>query len=503
MKKKENNNKEGNENDNDNEKKTENDESESEDSINLVINEETIEKAINMTVKNELNKRRVIPLVEVKWTIYESMIYNLRIIYHLMKLNTVAEGELPFDKLCVLTSNIIDFLIEYIDTKNDLNYIIDDNIKSLFFGNKKNDDKFAAFSNINKKGVFPIFTLKINDNIEKDEFSNKYKLRKTMIAYIKIKYIDLLKAYLQIGKKDEFIRLMLSNRLGPFQLFDEIIYYMKELINNLISKDYDKYHDLLNIEDIQSYIEKLSYLYKFDEDFRTSIEMSVILKICLIIATLEEVYNITMLKTYYKIEKQKESMNNNINNEKEITNEPKEENLEEEPEINIHFTSTKNELYYHPTYKSEDNLLDNFDPDNIDNATNFNYSPNKAVYQKINDTPYKKLKQSYNKKKDLEIKEENKKKEILLNKKKTKLDEDNLKLDSIFVKAVYFFLCSLVSKVEIRMVRNEEDKKDDNDKNNNYKYISNKISKELIRLKNKSKSLSRIVKNKKVKNNEI
>ena len=475
--KKENNNKEGNENDNDNEKKTENDESESEDSINLVINEETIEKAINMTVKNELNKRRVIPLVEVKWTIYESMIYNLRIIYHLMKLNTVTEGELPFDKLCVLTSNIIDFLIEYIDTKNDLNYIIDDNIKSLFFGNKKNDDKFAAYSNINKKGVFPIFTLKINDNSKSDEFSNKYKLRKTMIAYIKIKYIDLLKAYLQIGKKDEFIRLMLSNRLGPFQLFDEIIYYMKELINNLISKDYDKYHDLLNIEDIQSYIEKLSYLYKFDEDFRTSIEMSVILKICLIIATLEEVYNITMLKTYYKIEKQKESMNNNINNEKEITNEPKEENLEEEPEINIHFTSTKNELYYHPTYKSDDNLLDNFDPDNIDNATNFNYSPNKAVYQKINDTPYKKLKQSYNKKKDLEIKEENKKKEILLNKKKTKLDEDNLKLDSIFVKAVYFFLCSLVSKVEIRMVRNEEDKKDDNDKNNNYKYISNKISK--------------------------
>ena len=79
------NNKEENENENDNE-------SEDNDSINLVINEETIEKAINMTVKNELNKRRVIPLVNTKCTIYETIKYNLRIIYHLMNLNSLVRG---------------------------------------------------------------------------------------------------------------------------------------------------------------------------------------------------------------------------------------------------------------------------------------------------------------------------------------------------------------------------------------------------------------------------
>jgi hypothetical protein len=64
-----------------------------------------------------MNKRREIPFVETDKTVYESMIYYLRLIYHLMNLNNLVEGELAFDKLCVLSANIIDFLIEFIDTK--------------------------------------------------------------------------------------------------------------------------------------------------------------------------------------------------------------------------------------------------------------------------------------------------------------------------------------------------------------------------------------------------
>ena len=79
------------------------------------------------------------PLIDSKTTIYETMIHNLRIIYHLMNLNILVEGELAFDKLCILSSNIIDFIIEFIDTKKDLTYIIDNNIKSLFFGKQKNN----------------------------------------------------------------------------------------------------------------------------------------------------------------------------------------------------------------------------------------------------------------------------------------------------------------------------------------------------------------------------
>ena len=90
------------------------------------------------------------------------------------------------------------------------------------------------------------------------------------------------------------------------------------------------------------------------------------------------------------------------------------------------------------------------------------------------------------------------KKEKLLKKRKTKLDEDNFKLDSIFVEAIYFFLCSLISKVEIQMITtNEEDKERVNEKDIGNTIISNKISKEIIRLKNRSVKLTKIVDNKK------
>ena len=468
----------------------ENDSEDSDNNNNLIINEETIEKAIKMTVKKELNKRRVVPLRSMDWTIYDSMIYNLRIIYHLMNLSTSIEGELAFDKLCILTSNIIDFLIEYIDTKKDLNYIIDNNIKDLFFGKHNNYD-IADTSKINKKGVFSIFTLKIKN--KSNEPIYQYKLRKTMIAYMKIKYFQLLKAYLQIGNKEVFVHLIISNNLGPFDLLGEIIYYMKELINNLIFKNYNKYNHLLKIDDIQSYIEKLNDLYKYDDDFRTSIEMSVIFQITIIIAILEEKYKITMLKTFFKNEKKKENII--INKEKEfpLSNEEKEDHFEDE--VTVHFP--KNEAnYYHPPYKSEDNLIDNYDIDRYDNVTNFNYSPNKAVYQKVDETPYKNLKKNYNKRKNIKIKKENEKKKKFTCERKTTMSEEFLKFNSNFVKAIYYFLCSLVCKVEIRMASEEDNKKINKEKESNYQFISHNISKELIKLKNKSVTLKNIVRKK-------
>ena len=82
-----------------------------------------------------------------KYTIYETAIYNLKRIFHLMELNNLLEGEAGFDKLCVLSTNIIDFLIEYIDTLGDLTNIIDDNFKDLFFGTEK-CDKITNLHNI-------------------------------------------------------------------------------------------------------------------------------------------------------------------------------------------------------------------------------------------------------------------------------------------------------------------------------------------------------------------
>ena len=484
------------------------------DSINFEINEEIIQKAIDLTVKNELNKKRVVPLVETQSTIYETMIFNLRIIYHLMNLNLLVEGELAFDKLCTLSSNIIDFIIEFIDTKGELTYIIDYYMKSLFFGIDKDNNKFPGYSSINKKGIYSIFTLKIKDDKDEDSDQddnqksyNKYKLRKTMIGYMKIKYYQLLQAYLQIGNKDDFAHIMVEFHLGPFQLFGEILYYMRELINNLVHNNYEKYKNLLEIEDANSYITKLNNLYIFDEEFRTSMEMSVIFKICIIILTLEEFYKEKMLKDYFKKEKEKEIENNanNNNNEEEDLNSnstkdsKEEDNNEEDLKDEIKTNKTKVPLspnknikfYYHPdNLRSDNNLLDNFETNEV-NPKDYNYSPNEAVFQEINDTPYSHLEENYKKRKNKEIKEEKEKKERLSKKKKTKLSEEEVYSDKNFIKAIYYFLTSLISKVEIRMVSTEETShKIDIERENNFKFISGQISKKLINLPLKNKRLS-------------
>jgi hypothetical protein len=44
---------------------------------------------------------------------------------------------MPFDKLCVLTSNFIDFIIEFIHTQKQFRDIIDENIVKLIFGTGK------------------------------------------------------------------------------------------------------------------------------------------------------------------------------------------------------------------------------------------------------------------------------------------------------------------------------------------------------------------------------
>ena len=51
-------------------------------------------------------------------------------------------------------------------------------------------------------------------------------------------------------------------------MFEQIIYYMKELINRLVDKNYKKYKHLLNIDSVDSYVNDLNDLYIFDEDFK-------------------------------------------------------------------------------------------------------------------------------------------------------------------------------------------------------------------------------------------
>ena len=537
------------------------DNSEFSDIDELVINNELIEKSIQFSIKQEMNKMKNVPLKNPEYSIYETMIYNLKIIFHLMELNYKIEGELPFDKLIILSTNIIDFLIEYIDTKRSLIDIINTNISNLFFGKgKKHQIKSNEYNytNLENLGILNIFTMKIKDKENKDEedfdksedeeeddtieieYKNKYKLRKNMLAYIKIKYFQLLKAYIQLGNKNDFVKLLLENKLGPVQLFEEAIFYMNELINSLVNKDYNKYHHLLNIEDINTYKDKLKHLYMYEDDFRTSIELNLIFQICIIIMILEDVYEITMLKDLYdkelmndnylnknnKKETKYNALNNSIKDENnyEIKNEDNDDandinhlikdkykneiNLKKDNEINkiTNNNITNNISYTLAPLKPKSNYLstfntnsnDNININNIDNNRNniitLKENPKIKKFKKeveLNKILYKNIYKNYQKKLTLKIIKENKKK--LSNNKRHYLSKDNLNIKSVFSISVYKFLFSLVLKVEIKTdiysISNEFIKKI-NRRSLHISKISKDIARNIISFKNNDYFLS-------------
>ena len=68
-------------------------------------------------------------------------------------------AEMPFDKLIVLTTNIIDFLIEYIDSNEENEEFIIEGMSLLFFGLKigKEDSHYDKFSKKGLKSKFQSF----------------------------------------------------------------------------------------------------------------------------------------------------------------------------------------------------------------------------------------------------------------------------------------------------------------------------------------------------------
>ena len=470
-----------------------------------------LEKNNNLVDLKESYMKKEVQLVDAKSTIYETVILNLKRIYHLMELNNLLEGESGFDKLCVLSTNIIDFIIEYIDTLDDFSCIIDTNFKKLFFGTEKNDKLLTGYSYMNKRGILPIFTMKIKDYFEDkdDEYTNKYKLRKTMLAYMKIKYFQLLKAYLQIGNKNDFVQQLIAEHLGPIQLFGEILYYMKELINNLIYKDYNKYNHLLNVDNVGSYKDKLTNLYMFEDDFRTSVEISVVFQICIIIATLEETYKISMLRDHFDKEFQDKNeptffigIDNDNNTFNPSFNEEKLKEIDEQIKqvINVadnQFNQLNNSINtdINDTNTAINNKLKesnmNFilpDKNNTKVQNIMNYYKDKIYKEKSKYTPYNNIKENYQKNKIKKMNEEKISK--LQIKKVKKLGEENVNLNSKFSKAIYKFLDSLVSRVEIRT--NDENSDNKEDKKVHFNSITNQIAKKIINYKNEDIILSNI-----------
>lgn len=119
-----------------------------------------------------------VPDVEITRTIYESVIINLKRALFLLDLDNVIDSEMPYDKLIILITNLIDFLIEYIETEEDNKKIIQTGMLQLFFGSKEMFKyiEVTPYNMIDNKSCIDVIFMRIK---EEQNISEKlYLLRK-------------------------------------------------------------------------------------------------------------------------------------------------------------------------------------------------------------------------------------------------------------------------------------------------------------------------------------
>ena len=240
-----------------------------------------------------------VPDVEINRTIYESVIVNLKRALFLLDLDNVIDSEMPYDKLIILITNLIDFLIEYIETEDDKKEIIHNNMSQLFFGSK-NSNLDSKYNIIDSKAAVNIIFMKIKE----DKNDKLYLLRKKVICYVKNKFIQLLIYYLLPGNKNSFVDNLANKRCSPIELYLEILYIFHDLLKHLELKNPSLIQSLKACTTNKSYVNKLISFYTYEQDFRNMIELPIILKLFILIKIYEDLYNHHSLKNNFEKMKQ-------------------------------------------------------------------------------------------------------------------------------------------------------------------------------------------------------
>ncbi len=247
----------------------------------------------------------------LKKTIYESIINNLKYALYKLDLDNMTDSELPYDKLIILITNIIDFIIEYIDSTDDNNDIIRTNLGRLLLGTKIK--KGYDLRTMDEKQIIK-FSPYINNFFTKNKpnstHKNKYLLRKKVICYSKIKLSQLLIYYSLTGGKEDFIENLVENDLSPILLFKEILYNFYEMINHLETKKPELIEQLNMQITVEDYSNKLIDFYAYEDDFRNMIELQVIFQLYILIKIFEEIYKHNQLIVFFK--KNAENIEENI-----------------------------------------------------------------------------------------------------------------------------------------------------------------------------------------------
>ena len=241
------------------------------------------------------NISNAIPDFKVNKTIYESIICNLKRSFFFLGMDNLVDGEVAYDKLIILTKNCVQFLIEYVDSFDDNIEIIDNNMKNLFLGSKIEGEK-NAFEILDYKPLLNVIFLKLKPN-KNDE--KTYSLRKKILCYVKIRYVELLISYLQVGGKDEFIKRLLKKKCSTIDLYQEILYNFKEILDNLQKKNEKLYKSLIKIDNDEKYVNKLLDYYAYHREFRNLIELNLCLKLYILIKTYENKYKEYSIRDHF------------------------------------------------------------------------------------------------------------------------------------------------------------------------------------------------------------
>ena len=262
------------------------------------IEEENEEKLIN----DLLMIKTPVPDTEITRTIYESVIINLKRALFLLDLNNVVDCEMPYDKLIILITNLIDFLIEYIETEDDKKKIIHMGMSQLCFGIKeKSKNKESFYNSIDNKSCIDIIFMRINE----EQNNKQYLLRKKVICYVKNKFIQLLIYYLLPGNKTSFVEHLINKKCSPIELYLEILYHFHDLLKHLELKNPGLILDLESCTTNKSYVNKLISYYTYEQDFRNMIELPLIIKLFILIKIYEDLYSQKTLS--HNFEKMKNS----------------------------------------------------------------------------------------------------------------------------------------------------------------------------------------------------
>ena len=267
-------------------------------------NEENISNKNNEELKlieNLLVLKTPVPDVEITRTIYESVIINLKRALFLLDLDNVIDSEMPYDKLIILITNLIDFLIEYIETEEDNKKIVHSGMSQLCFGSKEeikdnNNNLESPYNLIDNKSCIDIIFMRINE----EQNNNKlYLLRKKVLCYVKNKLIQLLIYYLLPGNKTAFVKHLLNKKCSPIELYLEILYHFKDLLKHLGLKNPKLIKDLNACITNKSYVNTLISYYTYEQDFRDMIELPLILKLFILIKIYEDLYGQSTLKNNF------------------------------------------------------------------------------------------------------------------------------------------------------------------------------------------------------------